>query len=208
MNWYAYCGNDPVNFIDPEGMRPIQDVAEGITYDERTGDYFDPSGGKIDKSEAVKEVVERYADRMIQQYPQLFSEKNLDSLEFTMLCQFNMVPRGSDRLPGLSIGGSFSGPEYGLSVATNGLWGLNYTKTFSPTNLWGGSIDIAYGSGRIETTIGANRFLSIGLLKDFNDNGSLSIGGVAIHLGTGSSTQVSVTFAIPGYCEPFPGFGD
>jgi hypothetical protein len=26
MNWYAYCGNDPVNFIDPEGMRALTDA--------------------------------------------------------------------------------------------------------------------------------------------------------------------------------------
>jgi hypothetical protein len=48
MNWYAYCGNNPVNYVDPRGLFPTGEsplIASVAFYNpDATGYYTDPEG--------------------------------------------------------------------------------------------------------------------------------------------------------------------
>ena len=51
LNWYVYCGNNPVNFVDPSGMKPIPQEAAAMA-EHIYGDYNMKPEGKVSRTVA------------------------------------------------------------------------------------------------------------------------------------------------------------
>ena len=51
LNWYVYCGNNPVNFVDPSGMKPTPQEAAAMA-EHIYGDYNMKPEGKVSRTVA------------------------------------------------------------------------------------------------------------------------------------------------------------
>lgn len=96
---------------------------------------------------------------------------------------------------------------YGISASYDTTYNtFDASKSFIPTALVGFSIDFSLGKGRVETSIGLSKYLSIGALWDVNDTkDGLYFSGISGHIGPGISLPVNVSVEIPEDCVPFPG---
>ncbi|AZR73484.1 hypothetical protein BBF96_08865 [Anoxybacter fermentans] len=74
---------------------------------------------------------------------------------------------------------------------------VNPSLKFSPLSIGGVSVDLVIGSGDIEVSYGANKYLSIGLLCEKVNNGKYKFRGIAIHVGWGFSPPVNVEMYLP-----------
>jgi len=69
LNRYTYCGNNPIRYSDPSGNYPVDEVGEGVVYDEKNDRYLDSDGSKIedaDKETITEVVIDKKVEKVVQ----------------------------------------------------------------------------------------------------------------------------------------------
>ena len=115
---------------------------------------------------------------------------------------FKYNPNGAPLLTQISA--SLQGKPVPVSVGVSGTV-LGYGKSatvsteesgvgtsYNPLTIVGGSIDISIGKG-VETSIGTSKHSSVGVLWRKKDDGTVAIGGAAIHIGSGKGSPINIS---------------
>ncbi len=213
VNWYAYCGNNPVNRTDQTGRYAVQDVGEGITYREDTGRFYQGSGSLVNapsnRGDGARASQETIARMIASRRPEVVGRPDLVGYSADVeLRRANLIPEHSGAVRiGVGVSANLGWLGWSGSVGVGGqgpgLFFADYSFTVTPTAAYGVSLDafISGNSPQVELSFGPNKYMSFGLLSTSNmevfDPSSIGFQGIAVHLGWGRSSPVNLSFSLP-----------
>lgn len=196
VNWYAYCENNPVNVTDPTGRQSVdqEKVAARPTGLGVAGaggmKAAQPPGAPRSPAAQSPVVPQRQAQTPLVPAPpgsDAFFIPQPSGPETDNRFQAGLGLSGNVLSLGGAIGLTTSGPYAGSQEVHRALFGFSGDLTLSAK----GNTEISIGAGFL------SKYLSVGVVLDNPDVGSVKFRGINVHVGAGVGLPYAVSKELP-----------